>query len=111
MLRRAALSSLRSVSRRAIVQNFKALSTTLQLCKTNGVKAPSHQYPVQVALFSSDVSAPSQQMPEREFVELADETLHEIQNWLDGIEEMLDNSDIMFTVRNFCITSLPFAIA
>uniref|UniRef100_A0AAV1TND9 ferroxidase n=1 Tax=Peronospora matthiolae TaxID=2874970 RepID=A0AAV1TND9_9STRA len=97
MLRRAARSSLRSASRRATAQKLKAVSTSLQLCQPNGAKAPSHHYPVQVALFSSDVSAPSQQMPEREFVELADETLHEIQNWLDGIEEMLDNSDIMFT--------------
>ncbi|CAH0482682.1 unnamed protein product [Peronospora belbahrii] len=36
-------------------------------------------------------------MTEHEFMELADETLHEIQSWLDGIEEMLEESDVIFS--------------
>eukprot|EP00644_Phytophthora_capsici_P004711 jgi/Phyca11/565989/estExt2_Genewise1.C_PHYCAscaffold_190546 len=36
-------------------------------------------------------------MTEHEFMELADETLHDIQSWLDGIEEMLEESDVMFS--------------
>lgn len=100
MLRRAALSSVHRVSRRATVQRFKVLAATPNLYELNGATVPfSRQNPVLIARFSSDVSAPSQLMTEREFVELADETLHDIQSWLDGIEEMLENSDIMFSVR------------
>ncbi|CAH0490290.1 unnamed protein product [Peronospora farinosa] len=36
-------------------------------------------------------------MTEHEFMELADETLHGIQSWLDGIDEMLDESDVVFS--------------
>ncbi|CAI5737298.1 unnamed protein product [Hyaloperonospora brassicae] len=98
MLRRAALSSVRSVSRRTAVQGLKALTSTAPHApELSGARLLSRQRPVQAAHFSSDASALSVQMPERKFVELADETLHDIQSWLDGIEEMLDESDVMFS--------------
>ncbi|CEG40620.1 iron donor protein [Plasmopara halstedii] len=37
-------------------------------------------------------------MTEHEFMELADKTLFDIQSWLDGIEEMLEECDVMFSV-------------
>ncbi|KAE8916047.1 hypothetical protein PF005_g18311 [Phytophthora fragariae] len=49
------------------------------------------------ARLSSDALAPPPHMTEHEFMELADETLHGIQSWLDGIEEMLEESDVMFS--------------
>ena len=111
MLRRAALSSVRSVSRRSSVQGLKALTSSASHApKLSGARPLARQRPVQAAHFSSDASAPSVQMPEREFVELADETLHDIQNWLDGIEEMLDESDVMFSVRDMPIAR-PLATA
>ncbi|KAF1776668.1 Frataxin conserved site [Phytophthora cactorum] len=57
----------------------------------------SHRSPLQATHFSTDTPAPPPQMTENEFMELADATLHDIQSWLDGIEEMLEESDIMFS--------------
>ncbi|TMW62925.1 hypothetical protein Poli38472_005543 [Pythium oligandrum] len=39
-------------------------------------------------------STTDEAMDENRFMEIAEDTLHEIMNWLDGIEEMLDESDI-----------------
>ncbi|KAG3121680.1 hypothetical protein PI124_g976 [Phytophthora idaei] len=97
MLRRVALSSLRCASRRASTQSFKALSTLPSLCRSNGAIMASHRSPLQATHFSTDTPAPPPQMTENEFMELADATLHDIQSWLDGIEEMLEESDIMFS--------------
>ncbi|POM76041.1 Frataxin, mitochondrial precursor [Phytophthora palmivora] len=96
MLRRVALSSLRCVSRCASAQSFKTLSAVPSLCRSNGAMV-TRRCPLQAAHFSDAPAPPT--MTEHEFMELADETLHDIQSWLDGIEEMLEESDIMFSVR------------
>lgn len=36
---------------------------------------------------------------ENRFLELADTALHDIMSWLDGVEEMLEESDISLAVR------------
>lgn len=41
-------------------------------------------------------------LDENRFMELADTTLHDILNWLDGIDEMLDESDISLAVGAGC---------
>ncbi|KAI9987620.1 hypothetical protein PInf_023664 [Phytophthora infestans] len=98
MLRRVALSSLRCASRRtAATQSVKTLSTLPSLCRPNGAISMSHRSSLQAAHLTTDSLEPSSQMAENEFMELADETLHGIQSWLDGIEEMLEESDIMFS--------------
>lgn len=38
-------------------------------------------------------------LDENRFMELADDTLHGILNWLDGVDEMLEESDISLAVR------------
>ncbi|ETI45222.1 hypothetical protein F441_10070 [Phytophthora nicotianae CJ01A1] len=96
MLRHVALSSLRCASRRASTLSVKALSALPSLCRSNGAVLASRNSPLQTMHFSTDAPAPPQ-MTENEFMELADETLHDIQSWLDGIEEMLEESDIMFS--------------
>ncbi|RLN82924.1 hypothetical protein BBJ28_00000874 [Nothophytophthora sp. Chile5] len=74
-------------------------STRAVLRRLGVAVAPSLRRPALVATFSSDAETPSPpQMSEHQFMELADETLHQIQDWLDGIEEMLDESDIVFSV-------------
>lgn len=99
MLRRVALSSLRCASRRASAPSFKALSTLAPACRpVRATVAPRHSS-LRTARFSSDAPPPPPNMTEHEFMELADETLHDIQSWLDGIEEMLEESDVMFSVR------------
>ncbi|KAG7376630.1 hypothetical protein PHYPSEUDO_013027 [Phytophthora pseudosyringae] len=97
MLRRAALSSLRSASRRASAQSFKALSALPCVCRPNGASAIPRRSPLQTAHLSTDTPAPPVHLTEHEFMELADKTLHDIQSWLDGIEEMLEESDVMFS--------------
>jgi hypothetical protein len=104
MLRRVALSSLRCASRRASVHCFKALAAVPGLCRPSGAMATTHRSPFLSAHFSTDAPAPPH-MSEHEFMELADETLHEIQSWLDGIEEMLEESDVMFSVRRTAVAS------
>ncbi|OWZ11662.1 Iron donor protein CyaY [Phytophthora megakarya] len=94
MLRRAALTSLRCAPRRLSAPRFKKFSALPYFFRPNSAMM-MRRNPLQVAPFST---APPT-MTENEFMELADETLHDIQSWLDGIEEMLEESDIMFSVR------------
>uniref|UniRef100_K3WUV1 ferroxidase n=1 Tax=Globisporangium ultimum (strain ATCC 200006 / CBS 805.95 / DAOM BR144) TaxID=431595 RepID=K3WUV1_GLOUD len=51
-----------------------------------------------VRAFSTDGSAPTpapvDAIEENRFLELADTALHDIMSWLDGVEEMLEESDI-----------------
>ncbi|KAG6611801.1 Frataxin, mitochondrial precursor [Phytophthora cinnamomi] len=92
MLRRATLSSLR----RACAPSVRSLSALPSVCRPGGAAAVPRRCQLQAARFSSDAPAPPH-MSEHEFMELADETLHDIQSWLDGIEEMLEESDVMFS--------------
>jgi hypothetical protein len=56
-----------------------------------------------VRAFSTDGSAPTpapvDAIEENRFLELADTALHDIMSWLDGVEEMLEESDISLSVR------------
>ncbi|KAG7397033.1 hypothetical protein PHYBOEH_001311 [Phytophthora boehmeriae] len=95
MLRRLTLSTLRCVSRRAPTHSFRALSALPSIPRQHAAVSTR---PVHFASFSSTPEPPApSEMSENEFMELADETLHDIQSWLDGIEEMLEESDIMFS--------------
>ncbi|RLN48839.1 hypothetical protein BBJ28_00003131 [Nothophytophthora sp. Chile5] len=106
MHRRLAVSTLRCVSgasrrplARATAQCAKPMAALSSLRRLGVAVVPSLRRPALVATFSSDAETPSlSQMSEHQFMELADETLHQIQDWLDGIEEMLDESDIVFSV-------------
>lgn len=48
---------------------------------------------------------------ENRFLELADTALHDIMSWLDGVEEMLEESDISLAVRSLADASLHVVIA
>ncbi|KAI9912714.1 hypothetical protein PsorP6_005609 [Peronosclerospora sorghi] len=98
MLRRSASTPLRFATRcapaRRVVKPRVPFAT---LCSVlYGASLSSRQRPYHVAPFSSEAST-RLSMTENEFMELADETLHEIQSWLDGIEELVEESDIMFS--------------
>ncbi|KAL4133135.1 hypothetical protein PRNP1_003756 [Phytophthora ramorum] len=97
MLRRVALSSLHCASRHASAASFKALAVVPGLYRSNIALTTPCRSPSLAAHFSSDAPVAPPSMTEHEFMELADETLHEIQSWLDGIEEMLEESDVMFS--------------
>ncbi|TDH66781.1 hypothetical protein CCR75_001602 [Bremia lactucae] len=97
MLRRVASSSLRRASRNTSKTCCNATSYPLYQQRLNVPTVEPQWCSIQTAQFSTDVPAKPLQMTETQFVELADKTLHDIQSWLDGIEEMLDDSDIMYT--------------
>lgn len=95
MLRRATLSSLRRATHRATAPTSKTVPYLLYNCRKSKVVA--HCVSQQALHFSSEaILPPPLNLTEHEFMELADKTLHDIQSWLDGIEEMLEECDVMF---------------
>lgn len=64
---------------------------------------------------ASNAAAPPQGLApdaveENRFLELADTALHDIMSWLDGVEEMLEESDISLAVRSLADASLRVVI-
>lgn len=50
------------------------------------------------AITNAAAAVPLDGVEENRFLELADTALHDIMSWLDGVEEMLEESDISLVV-------------
>lgn len=93
------LSTASIASRRAVV----APRTQHQLC--TAWTAHSTLRTPHARAFSSDndaaVASPAvDSLDENRFLELAEGALNDIQTWVDGIEEMLEESDVSLAVRD-----------
>jgi hypothetical protein len=96
--------SLASASRRAVC----AAAPHVQLLRAPlAVRSASHVRCAVPSLahraFSTEDGAPPpavDSLDENRFLELAEKTLNDVQTWIDGIEEMLDESDISFSVSS-----------
>jgi hypothetical protein len=96
--------SLASASRRAVC----AAAPHVQLLRAPlAVRSASHVRCAVPSLahraFSTEDGAPPpavNSLDENRFLELAEKTLNDVQTWIDGIEEMLDESDISFSVSS-----------
>lgn len=101
LLRQSLLrSATRLQSARSMALRSTAASPLLATrASAAAVRAQPWAAQMPIAHFSSD--ADSQQaefLDEGRFMDLADGTLHEILDWLDGVEVMLEDSDISFSV-------------
>lgn len=62
-------------------------------------RAASFAFPQPMPRHFSSATNEADVLDENRFMELADNTLHDILNWLDGVDEMLEESDISLAVR------------
>lgn len=93
LLRSATRQSVRSIALRS------AARSPLLVSRASAAAArvqPRAQ--MSMAHFSSDADSQVESLDEGRFLELADGTLHDILDWLDGVEVMLEDSDISFAV-------------
>lgn len=105
---------LRRAARRVMTTSTRRLAAAASLSTLQARAAPAAelllQTPLAARAFSSGapVPPPVDAEDENRFLELADTTLHDILSWLDGIEEMLEESDISLAV-SACVLCFFFS--